>query len=66
MARIQIKITLDNIPSDIDGNDIANQIEGLVEEFTNMDVSTEVYDTDGVNTSNPLMMNQLMKRVERG
>lgn len=64
MAQINIQITLDNIDGNIDGHQIADTIEGIVKQFSGIDnVSTNIYDNDGSNSSNPIFAQNTLRRT---
>ena len=52
-----------NVSPDIDHNDIADAIERMIRDNTNMDVRITTYDGDGVETSNPIMTHNVMRKV---
>ena len=65
MAKINVNITLDNIPSDVDAGDMADMIESIVKKYSGMDTSIIIYDNDNAQTGNPIMAHNTMRRVLR-
>ena len=63
MAQLSINITLDNIDAEIDPNQIASLIEGIVKSHTGSDVKTNIYDNDSSTSSNPIMAQNILRRV---
>ena len=62
--QININITLDNVSSEVDANQIANTIESLVKQYTHNEVRTRIYDNEGTRNGNPLMTHQLMEKIK--
>jgi hypothetical protein len=65
MAAILININLSNIPQEIDANELANMIEGIVRNHARTEVVTDIYDSDGTNTMNPIYSFNTLKKIER-
>lgn len=63
MAQINVTVTLDNVDTQIDPQQLADVVESLVKSYTKMEVSTNIFDNDGVETSNPILTHNLMKRI---
>lgn len=63
MAQLNIKITLDGINKDIDANQIANQIEAIVQRVTGLNSSTTIYDQDNQDMKNPIYFSNMLKKV---
>ena len=65
MAQLNINITLDNIDGDVDPNQLAEVIEGIVKNYTGSNnVHTNIYDNDSSNTSNPILSQNILRRVK--
>jgi hypothetical protein len=65
MAQININITLDNIDANVDAGQLAQMIEQTVKQLSGFnDVSTSVYDNDGSNFSNPIVMQNSLRRIK--
>lgn len=65
MARLNINITLDNIDSNIDPDQLANMVENIIRQNTGIDnVKMSIYDNDGSNSSNPIMAQNIMRRIK--
>ena len=64
MAQLHLVISLDNIPSGVDANQISDLIENAVKRITGMDTRTTIYDNDGVETSNPIMTHNVMRKIK--
>jgi hypothetical protein len=64
MAQININITLDNMDSNIDPNQLGDIIENIIKQNSGIDnVKMNMYDNDGSNSSNPIFARNIMRRV---
>ena len=64
MPRINVQITLDNIDNNINAQQLADTIEGIIKQVSGIDnVQTNIYDNDGSNSSNPIFAQNTLKNV---
>ena len=61
---VNIRITLDNIDQSVDANQLANTIENIVRSHTGMDAESIIYDNDNTQASNPILTQNMMKRIK--
>ena len=64
MASLNVRVTLKNVNQNIDANQLADIVEDIVKKYTNMDTTSTVYDSDGVDSSNPIFTSNLMRKVK--
>lgn len=63
MATLRVNITLDNMDSNVDANQIADQVESIIRQLSGYDVRTNIYENDGSNSSNPIMAQNVLRRL---
>ena len=65
MAQLNINITLDNIDPNLDAQQLANMVENIIKQNTGIEnVRMNIYDNDGSNSSNPIMAQNIMRRIK--
>ncbi|HLD91538.1 MAG TPA: hypothetical protein VI911_11120 [Patescibacteria group bacterium] len=65
MPQLNISITLDNIDSEIDANQLASTIENIIRQNSGIDnIQTSIYDNDGSNSGNPIMAQNIMRKIK--
>lgn len=64
MAQIHFNITLDNIDPSLDANYIANMVESIIKQNSSIDdVKVNIFDNDSSTYGNPILTQNIMKRI---
>lgn len=64
MAMLHVNITLDNADPNVDASQLSEQIESIIRDLSGSDdVQVNIYDNDSSETSNPIMAQNVLRRI---
>ena len=65
MGQLNINITLDNIDPNLDAQQVSAMVENIIKQTTGIDdIRVSIYDNDGSNSSNPIMAQNIMRKLK--